>query len=126
MDCGKLNKRITILELKDRENEINNLEQDLKEKCKKWCMKIDLDKGSEYIESKRAVQTVLSKFVIRKCAWITQDYFIKYKNKTYDIIDVVEKDNYTHLYARIKGIGNCTYQNENISDILEKIEGSGY
>ncbi len=104
MDAGKLNKRITIKGMVEVDT-VCGIQQQLKEIKKLWACKIDLDKGTEYIESKKTVQKVISKFIVRKSEWITQNMFIEYKNKTYDIVDIVEKDNYTHLFAEIRKVG---------------------
>ncbi|MHB9947329.1 phage head-tail adapter protein [Clostridium botulinum] len=105
MDAGRLNKRICIMEYGEIENEIKEIEQQLIPIKKLWACKIDLDKGGEYIETKKTQQKLISKFIVRKAEWITQNMLIKYKNNFYNIIDIVEKDNFTSLFVEIKDVG---------------------
>ncbi|MCD3223942.1 head-tail adaptor protein [Clostridium botulinum] len=105
MDAGKLNKRISIKGMVEVDT-VCGIQQQLKEIKKLWACKIDLDKGTEYIESKQTVQKVISKFIVRRSDWITQSMFITYKKHDYDIVDILEKDNdYTVLFAQIKTVG---------------------
>ncbi|WP_236888210.1 phage head closure protein [Clostridium botulinum] len=85
------NKRISILKFKDVKNEIEDTEQKLVEIKKLYAFITSLAKGAEYLENKKIQQKLIYKIIIRKTSIeINQSMFIKYKEKLFNIKDIVD------------------------------------
>ncbi|NEZ47965.1 head-tail adaptor protein [Clostridium niameyense] len=84
------NKRISILEFKDMENEVGDIEQRLVEIKKVYAFITSLAKGKEYIENKKIQQKLIYKIILRTNLEINQSMFIRYKNKLFNIKDILD------------------------------------
>lgn len=115
MDAGELNKRVSILEYGEFENEVGDIELGLKEKDKCWAFITSLDKGGEYLENKKLQQRLIYKIIIRYRKDIDQSMFIKYKDTIFNIKDILEKDMngaYLTLFVEEKVSENQAYGGE--------------
>lgn len=85
------NKKISILEFQDLENELGDIEQKLIEVKKLYAFITSLAKGKEYIENKKVQQNLIYKIIIRNTKLeINQSMFIKYRDKVFNIKDIVD------------------------------------
>lgn len=108
-DAGIFNKRISIMGFVEIENEIGQIEQGLRTLKKLWSCKIDIDKGSEYLESQRLTQMLMCKFIVRKSKFtdqITQNMFVVRKGVEWNIRDIIEKDATYHLICEKRVVGD--------------------
>ncbi|MGL5245779.1 MAG: phage head closure protein [Sarcina sp.] len=105
MDSGALNKRVSIMKYQEIKNNIGEIEQKLVEVKKVWAFITSLAKGKEYIENKKIQQKLIYKIIIRYNNFINQSMFIRYKDKDFNIKDIVGKDlngPYLTLYCEEK------------------------
>lgn len=84
------NKRISILEFKEIENEVGDTEQRLIEIKKVYAFITSISKGKEYIENKKIQQKLIYKIILRTNLEINQSMFIKYKDKLFNINDILD------------------------------------
>ncbi|AAO36624.1 head closure Hc1 (endogenous virus) [Clostridium phage phiCTC2B] len=115
MDAGALNKRVSIMEYKDVENEVGDIELKLVPTKKVWAFITSLDKGGEYLENKKLQQRLIYKIIIRYIKDIDQSMFVKYKDTIFNIKDILGKDmngQYLTLFAEEKVSENETYEGE--------------
>lgn len=115
MDAGALNKRISIMEYGEIENEIGDTELGLKEKYKCWAFITSLDKGGEYLENKKLQQRLIYKIFIRYRKDINQSMFVKYKDTIFNIKDILNKDMngpYLTLFVEEKVSENQAFEGE--------------
>lgn len=115
MDAGALDKRVSIMEYGEFENEVGDTELGLKEKRKCWASITSLDKGGEYLENKKLQQRLIYKIIIRYRKDIDQSMFIKYKNTIFNIKDILGKNmngQYLTLFVEEKVSENEAYEGE--------------
>nr|KEH88880.1 putative phage head-tail adaptor [Clostridium novyi A str. GD211209] len=85
---GRLNKRITFLQYKDVENEVNDIEHKLQEIKTVWA-EINPVRGREYLENKKLQAELTYKVTIRYTNQINTDMIIRFKNKLLNIKDII-------------------------------------
>lgn len=88
MDIGRANKRITFCRYEPKENELLQTEQTLKEIKTVWAS-VEPTRGREYQEAQRIRPELTYKITTRYHAGITPDMFIKYKERLFQIVSVI-------------------------------------
>lgn len=92
MDIGKMNKRITFLEVTSNENALNQTENTLKEIKTVWAS-ITTTKGREYQEAQKLRPELPIKIYTRYFDFVDQDTMIRLSKKGrvkyYDITSVI-------------------------------------
>jgi len=88
MDIGRTNKRITFCRYKEKENELLQIEQALKEVKTVWAS-VEPTRGREYQEAQRIRPELSYKITTRYHKDVTPDMFIKFKNRLFEIISVI-------------------------------------
>ncbi|WP_034438813.1 phage head closure protein [Clostridium ihumii] len=108
------NRKISILEFEEVENEIGDMEQKLKEICTMWVFITSLTGGKEYLENKKIQQKLVYKIILRKTnIKFNQSMFIKFEDKIFNIKDIVDISYpYTTLFVEEKQDEKDMYRNE--------------
>ena len=88
MDIGRTNKRVTFCITDEVENELLQKEQVIKEKRTVWAS-IEPTRGREYQEAQRIRPELTYKITMRYIIGLTPDMLIKYKNRYFDIISII-------------------------------------
>ena len=88
MDIGRTNKRITFCKYKEKENDLLQMEQALMEVKTVWAS-VEPTRGRESQEAQRIRQQLTYKVTTRYHKEITPDMFIKWKNRSFNIIDII-------------------------------------
>src|SRR5690625_4390831 len=83
---GLFRHRIQIIEMVDTEDEIGNQIEEEREVTKAWAM-IKTLKGSEYLRAGAVRGEKIYRFIIHYTSGITNKMIIKYKGRTFDIIE---------------------------------------
>lgn len=84
------NKKVSILKFGEVKNEVEDIEQQLVEIKKVYAFITSLAKGKEYIENKKIQQKLIYKIILRTNLEINQSMFIKYKDKLFNIKDILD------------------------------------
>lgn len=88
---GLFRHRISIVEMVDVEDELGNQLEDEQEFKKAWAM-IKTLKGSEYLKAAAVRAEKVYRFIIHYTPGITNKMIIKYKGRTFDIIEPPTND----------------------------------
>lgn len=88
MDIGRTNKRITFYRYEEKENALSQSEQVLKEIKTVWAS-VEPTRGREYQEAQRIRPELTYKITTRYHKDITPDMFIKFKDRFFNIISVI-------------------------------------
>lgn len=88
MDIGRTNKRITFCKFEEKENELMQTEQVLTEVKTVWAS-VEPTRGREYQEAQRIRQELTYKITTRYHKGITPDMFIRFRNRFFNIISVI-------------------------------------
>lgn len=88
MDIGRANKRIVFCRYAEETNELKQTEQALKPLKTVWAS-VEPMRGKEYQEAQRIRPELTYKITTRYHRGITPDMVIKYKDKCFQIISVI-------------------------------------
>ncbi len=88
MDIGRTNKRITFCRYAERENALLQTEQELQEVKTVWAS-VEPTRGREYQEAQRIRPELTYKITTRHHKGITPDMFIKWGDRRFDIVSVI-------------------------------------
>lgn len=88
MDIGRTNKRITFCKYEEKENALLQTEQVLTEVKTVWAS-VEPTRGREYQEAQRIRPELTYKITTRYHKEVTPDMFIKYKNRYFSIISII-------------------------------------
>lgn len=88
MDIGRTNKRITFYRYEEKETDLLQTEQVLKEIKTVWAS-VEPTRGREYQEAQRVRAELTYKIITRYHKGITPDMIIKFKNRYFNIISVI-------------------------------------
>lgn len=88
MDIGRTNKRIAFYGNAEQENELGQIEQAEKELFKTWAS-VEPLRGREYQEAQKIRPELTYKITIRYRPGITPDMYIKYKERLFEIVSVI-------------------------------------
>lgn len=88
MDIGRTNKRVTFCRLKEKTNALMQTEQEMEEVKTIWAG-IEPMRGREYQEAQRIRPELTYKVTTRYHKEVTPDMFIKYKDRYFNIISVI-------------------------------------
>lgn len=88
MDIGRTNKRITFCRYEEKENALSQLEQVLVEVKTVWAS-VEPTRGREYQEAQRIRPELTYKITTRYHKEITPDMFIKWKERHFKIVSVI-------------------------------------
>ena len=91
VDPGRLRQRIIFCKLEEKEDELGQSKQFVKEVKKVWANIIPI-RGKEYYEAKKLAADTSYKIYTRYHPDITMDMFIRYKEKTFDITSIIDID----------------------------------
>lgn len=88
MDIGRMNKRITFCKYEEVEDELLQIKQELREKKTVWAS-VEPLRGREYQEAQKLRAELTYKITIRYQKEIAQDMLIKYKERYFEILSVI-------------------------------------
>lgn len=88
MDIGRTNKRITFCRYEEKENALSQTEQTLTNIKTVWAS-VEPTRGREYQEAQRIRPELTYKVTIRYHKGITPDMVIKFKNRYFTIVSVI-------------------------------------
>lgn len=88
MDIGRTNKRITFCRYKERESKLSQTEQALTEVKTVWAS-VEPTRGREYQEAQRIRPELTYKITTRYHKGITQDMFIKWGERYFNIASII-------------------------------------
>lgn len=88
MDIGRTNKRITFCRYEDKENALMQTEQVLTEVKTVWAS-VEPTRGREYQEAQRIRPELTYKVTTKHHKGITPDMFIKFQNRLFNIVSVI-------------------------------------
>ncbi len=88
MDIGRTNKRITFYRYEEKENELLQSEQVLVEVKTVWAS-VEPTRGREYQEAQRIRPELTYKITTRYHKDITPDMFIKFKDRYFQMISII-------------------------------------
>jgi SPP1 family predicted phage head-tail adaptor len=88
MDIGRTNKRVTFCRYEEKENDILQNEQALIEVKTVWAS-VEPTRGREYQEAQRIRPELTYKITTRYHKEITPDMFIKFKNRYFSIVSII-------------------------------------
>ena len=88
MDIGRTNKRVAFCRLKEKTNALMQTEQEIEEVKTVWAG-IEPMRGREYQEAQRIRPELTYKVTTRYHKEVTPDMFIKYKDRYFNIISVI-------------------------------------
>lgn len=88
MDIGRTNKRIAFCRYEEKENELIQTEQALIEVKKAWAS-VEPTRGREYQEAQRIRPELTYKITTRYHKGITTDMFIRFKNRYFQIVSII-------------------------------------
>lgn len=91
MNIGKLNKRITFLQLMDVEDELGQTKKELGEVKTVWGTLYPV-RGSEFYEIQKVQGRTTHKCYVRYLDGIDSNCFLRCKDKTYSIESVMDVD----------------------------------
>lgn len=88
MDIGRTNKRITFYRYEEKENVLLQKEQVLTAVKTVWAS-VEPTRGREYQEAQRIRPELTFKITIRYFNNITPDMYIKFKERTFEIVSII-------------------------------------
>lgn len=88
MDIGRTNKRITFCKYEEKENELLQTEQILTGIKTVWAS-VEPTRGREYQEAQRIRPELTYKITTRYHKGITPDMFIKFKDRLFSIVSII-------------------------------------
>lgn len=88
MDIGRTNKRVAFYRLKEKTNSLMQTEQEMEEVKTVWAS-VEPVRGREYQEAQRIRPELTYKITTRYHKEVTPDMFIKYKDRYFNIISVI-------------------------------------
>lgn len=88
MDIGRTNKRITFCRYEEKENALMQTEQVLTEVKTVWAS-VEPTRGREYQEAQRIRPELTYKVTTRYHKGITSEMFIKFQDRLFNIISVI-------------------------------------
>lgn len=88
MDIGRTNKRVAFYKLVEKQNELLQNEQVLKEMKTVWAS-VEPTRGREYQEAQRIRPELTYKVTMRYHKGITPDMLLKFKDRYFQIISVI-------------------------------------
>lgn len=88
MDIGRMNKRISFYKWETKENELKQEEQGLVKVKEVWAS-VEPTRGREYQEAQRVRPELTYKITTRYHRELTSDMFIKYKEREFNIISII-------------------------------------
>ena len=88
MDIGRMNKRISFCRYTEKENELLQIEQVLEEIKTVWAS-VEPTRGREYQEAQRIRPELTYKITTRYYKEITSDMFIKFKERYFEIVSII-------------------------------------
>lgn len=88
MDIGRTNKRITFCKYEEIKNELKQDEQQLTEVKTVWAS-VEPTRGREYQEAQRIRPELTYKITTRYHKGITPDMFIKFKDRIFQIVSII-------------------------------------
>lgn len=88
MDIGRTNKRIAFYGSVEQENELGQIEQIQKELFRTWAS-VEPLRGREYQEAQKIRPELTYKITIRYRPGITPDMHLKYKERLFEIVSVI-------------------------------------
>lgn len=88
MDVGRTNKRVTICQYKNVKNKLKQIEQQLIKIRTVWAS-VEPTRGREYQEAQRIRPELTYKITMRYFKGITTNMFIKYKDRYFQIVSVI-------------------------------------
>ena len=88
MDIGRTNKRITFCRYEEKENALSQMEQVLTEGKTVWAS-VEPTRGREYQEAQRVRPELTYKITTRYHKEITPDMFIKFKDRYFNIVSII-------------------------------------
>lgn len=91
MNIGKLNKRVTILKLGDKEDEMGQITKGLVELKTVWGTLYPV-RGSEFYEIQKIEGKVTHKCYIRFLAGVDNNCFLRHRGKTFTVESVIDVD----------------------------------
>ena len=91
ISIGRLNKRITLMKIKEVEDEMGQTTKELSPIKTVWASLYPV-RGNEFYEIQKVQSKVSHKCYIRYMDGIDSNCFIVYKNKTYSIDSVIDVD----------------------------------
>lgn len=84
MDIGRLDKRVTFCRYSEEENELNQIEQQLKPVKTVWAT-VEPKSGREYIEANKEHPELIYIITVRYQKDITPDMYIQFKGQLLEI-----------------------------------------
>lgn len=88
MDIGRTNKRITFCKYEEKENALLQTEQVLTDIKTVWAS-VEPTRGREYQEAQRIRPELAYKITTRYHKEITPDMFIKFKDRFFNIVTII-------------------------------------
>ncbi len=88
MDIGRTNKRVAFCRLKEKTNSLMQTEQEMEVVKTVWAS-VEPVRGREYQEAQRIRPELTYKITTRYHKEVTPDMFIKYKDRYFNIISVI-------------------------------------
>lgn len=85
MDIGRLDKKVTFCRYSEEENELKQLQQQLKTVIKNIWATVEPKSGREYIEANKERPELTYIITVRYREDITPDMFIQFKGKLFEI-----------------------------------------
>lgn len=126
---GHLNKRVTLLKLTEVEDEYNLTHQELVDAVghKVWA-KIEPLRGAAYLEAHKEGVKDTIRITIRYRANVTNDMFVKYRDKLYTIdtiIDPAEANAKLELMCKIREAGESPAEPTEQGELTAGEESAG-
>nr|DAF80605.1 MAG TPA: Putative head tail adaptor [Caudoviricetes sp.] len=117
---GHLNKRVTLLKLAEVEDEYGLTHQDMVDAVghKVWA-KIEPLRGAAYIEAHKEGVKDIIRITIRYRANVTNDMFVKYRDKLYTIDTIIDP---AEAHAKLELMCNIREAGENLTEPAEQGE----
>ena len=117
---GHLNKRVTLLNLNEVEDEYNLTHQELVDAVghKVWA-KIEPLRGTAYIEAHKEGVKDTIRITIRYRANVTNDMFVKYRDKLYTIDTIIDP---AEAHAKLELMCKIRETGENLTEPAEQGE----
>ena len=101
MDVGRLNKRITFVQMTDKENSLGQLVK-VQEPVKTVWATVSSTKGKEQQEANKIRPELNYDIYTRYFPWITSDMLIKYNGKILEMIEPPADKDEKHEYLYIR------------------------
>lgn len=114
MDIGRTNKRVTFLKYEEKENRLLQTEQTLAAAITVWAS-VEPTRGREYQEAQRIRPELTYKVTTRYHKGITPDMLIKYKERIFEIVSIInvrERNEMLEIICTEKIQKDCKHQNQ--------------